>query len=186
MASHVRWSQFWNIHNYTYILTHNLNFWNGIIHHLFLELIFRDIKMRTWSWSAKSIEPDQIAWPPLYHHPLPGTPYAANIYPAPSIYHANSTQPTSSRTLLPSPFNQQDIHCSFKTITIKYVQKSHSSISQTSSYINPVRYFIGLFLLFPFMIICNMLQHYGIMHYAPLRMNDMYMGENKNIVSANL
>ena len=46
-------------------LTFNLlNFVNGIIHLSFLGLsiiIFRDIKMRTWSWSADSIEPSQIA-----------------------------------------------------------------------------------------------------------------------------
>ena len=42
------------------------NFLNGIIHlkvscmHLSI-IIFRDIKMKTWSWSANSIEPGQIA-----------------------------------------------------------------------------------------------------------------------------
>ena len=47
-----------------------LNFLNGIIHLPFLELsiiIFRDIKMRTWKWSANSIEPGRLhgraGWP---------------------------------------------------------------------------------------------------------------------------
>ena len=44
-------------------LNHNLlNYLSWIIHLPFLELfitIFSDIKMRTWSWSANSIEPDQ-------------------------------------------------------------------------------------------------------------------------------
>ena len=41
-----------------------LNFLNEIIQFPFLELtiiIFRDIKMRSWSWSANSIEPGQTA-----------------------------------------------------------------------------------------------------------------------------
>ena len=41
------------------------NFLNGIICLPFLELsviIFRDIKMRTWSWSANSIETGETAW----------------------------------------------------------------------------------------------------------------------------
>ena len=45
-------------------LTNLLNFLNGIIHLTFLELsivIFRDINMRTCSWSSNSIEPGQTA-----------------------------------------------------------------------------------------------------------------------------
>ena len=41
-----------------------LNFLNGLVHFPFLELsivIFRNIKMRTWIWSANSIEPGQTA-----------------------------------------------------------------------------------------------------------------------------
>ena len=41
-----------------------LNFLNGIIQLPFLELsiiIFKDIKMRTWSWPANSTEPGQTA-----------------------------------------------------------------------------------------------------------------------------
>ena len=43
---------------------HGLNFLNGTIQLPLLDLsiiIFRDIKMRTWSWSDSSIEPDQTA-----------------------------------------------------------------------------------------------------------------------------
>ena len=42
-----------------------LNFLNGIIQLPFLDLsiiIFRDIKMITWSWSANSIQPGQTEW----------------------------------------------------------------------------------------------------------------------------
>ena len=61
------------MYNY-YLLTLRLAFATSIepgqsvhsgIHLLYLELsiiIFRDIKMRTWSWSANSIEPVQNAW----------------------------------------------------------------------------------------------------------------------------
>ena len=41
-----------------------MNFLNGIIHLPFLNLsiiIFRDFKMKTWSWSVNSIQPSQIA-----------------------------------------------------------------------------------------------------------------------------
>ena len=44
--------------------TLTLNFLNGIIHLTFIEqsiIIFRDIKVITWSWSANSIEPSQTA-----------------------------------------------------------------------------------------------------------------------------
>ena len=65
-------SQHDNIYMYTkyltfsyYIITPNLlHFWNGIICLPFLELsviIHRDIKMKTWSWSATSIKPGQSA-----------------------------------------------------------------------------------------------------------------------------
>ena len=35
--------------------------WNNLPSSLVLSIIFRDIKLRNWSWSANSIEPDQIA-----------------------------------------------------------------------------------------------------------------------------
>ena len=48
-----------------WVLTINLpNYLNVIIHLTFLEpsiIIFRDIKMRTWSWSATSVKPGQTA-----------------------------------------------------------------------------------------------------------------------------
>ena len=59
-----------NILKFTLTLT-LLNFLNGIIYLSFLEqsiFIFKGIKMRTWSWTANSIEPDQttqmcrLAW----------------------------------------------------------------------------------------------------------------------------
>ena len=53
------------IEGFFYLTTNNLlNFFYGIIHLPFLELciiISRDIKMKTWSWSAKSKEPGQTA-----------------------------------------------------------------------------------------------------------------------------
>ena len=56
----------WNKHAILLYLTINLlNSLNGIIHLPFLGLsifIFRDIEMKTWNWSAYSIEPGKTAW----------------------------------------------------------------------------------------------------------------------------
>ena len=57
-------TEFHQYDNKNSLTLNRLNFINGIIHRPFLEMsitIFRGIKMRTWSWSANSIEPDQTA-----------------------------------------------------------------------------------------------------------------------------
>ena len=63
------------------ILTLNLlDFLNEIIHISFLALsitIFRDIKMKNWSWSANSIEPGQSAQ----------MGRLAGLYPGGKAYH---------------------------------------------------------------------------------------------------
>ena len=55
----------WQVQQIKGLTLNLLNFLNWIIHLPFLELyiiMLRDIKTKTWSWSANSVEPGQTVW----------------------------------------------------------------------------------------------------------------------------